>query len=262
MLSAQLEGVGLLGPGLAGWEASAALLASDRAPEPTPTRLPDPLVLPPAERRRAGRVVRLALAIASEALARSTVPAAQIPSVFSSSGGDGDNCHEICRTLAGPHPQLSPTRFHNSVHNAPAGYWAIAQGCREPYTALCAYDASFGAGLLEALAQLAAGAERILLVCYDLDYPPPLRACRSITDAFGTALLLARSASDATLAQLRVQLCEEPPTPLPVPGLEQLRESIPAARGLPLLRLIARRERGRAVLSYLGSTALAAEVDP
>ena len=36
-------------------------------------------------------------------------------------------------------------------------------------TALCAREASFGAGLIEALAQLACGADAVLLVAYDAD---------------------------------------------------------------------------------------------
>ena len=112
--------------------------------------------------------------------------------VFSFSGGDGDNCHEICAALASSERLISPTRFHNSVHNAAAGYWSIAYGCTRASTSLCADDASFGAGLLEALAQLACGAPAVLLVAYDVDYPPPLYA-----QAADTRRLWRRTAADA-----------------------------------------------------------------
>ena len=35
---------------------------------------------------------------------------------------DCDNVHAICESLATPERQVSPTRFHNSVHNAAAGW--------------------------------------------------------------------------------------------------------------------------------------------
>ena len=82
-----------------------------------------------------------------EAVAASGLDASGLVSVFSSSGADGDNCHAICETLAGTDRQISPTRFHNSVHNAPSGYWGIATGAMAPSTSICTYDATFGAGL-------------------------------------------------------------------------------------------------------------------
>ena len=64
----------------------------------------------------------------------------------------GDITHQICEALARPEREVSPTSFHNSVHNAPAGYWSIATGSRLASTSICAYDVSFAAGLLEAAA--------------------------------------------------------------------------------------------------------------
>jgi len=75
-----------------------------------------------AERRRIGRVVKLALAIALEATSQAGEDPAELASVFSSSGGDGHNCHELCQALSLAGREISPTRFANSVHNAAAGY--------------------------------------------------------------------------------------------------------------------------------------------
>ena len=260
MLAARVLGVGLLGPGLADWGTGAAVLAGDTPYRSAPTVLPLPALLPAAERRRAGRVVRLALAAGLEALAHSGSDARGLPSVFTSSGGDGDNCHEICQTLAGPERLISPTRFHNSVHNAAAGYWGIAQHCMQPSTALCAYDASFGAGLLEALAQLAEGAGPILLVSYDLDYPAPLQALRPIPDALAIALVLGRPESGGG-ALLGVRLADEAATALPDAMLEALRVAIPAARGLPLLRALAT-GAAHCVLDYLPEARLHVQLQP
>ncbi len=141
--------------------------------------------------------MNLALAAGLEAVAHAGADAATLPAVFTSSGGDGHNCHEICRTLASSERQLSPTRFHNSVHNAAAGYWGIATGATPASNALCAYDASFGAGLLEALTQVVTGRSAVLLVAYDASYPEPLYGARPIPHAFGVALVLAPAPRDA-----------------------------------------------------------------
>ena len=107
----------------------------------------------PAERRRAGATVKLAIAAGSEALAQAGRDPADMAMVFAASGGDGETVHEILAVLARSTREVSPTRFHNSVHNAPAGYWTVATGSRAPSTSLCAFDESFAAGLLDAAVQ-------------------------------------------------------------------------------------------------------------
>ena len=261
-LTAWVEGVGLLGPGLPDWPAAAPVLAGTASYEPRRTVLPPLECLPPAERRRTGRVVRLALTAGLEAVARASADARVLPAVFSSSGGDGENCHEICQVLAGPDRQISPTRFHNSVHNAASGYWGIATGATAASNALCAHDASFGAGLLEALVQIRVDETAVLLVAYDADYPEPMRSVRPIPDAFAVALLLTPVARPGSLARLTASLCPAPAHALTDPQLESLRAQVPAARSLPLLRQIASAETGTVVIDYLGSERVQLEVSP
>ena len=261
-LTAWVEGVGLVGPGLPDWPAAARVLAGTAPYEPRRTVLPPLECLPAAERRRTGRVVRLALTAGLEAVARASADAQALPAVFCSSGGDGENCHEICQVLAGTDRQISPTRFHNSVHNAASGYWGIATGATAASSALCAYDASFGAGLLEALVQIRIDETAVLLIAYDADYPEPMRSVRPIPDAFAVALLLTPSARPGSIARLTVDLSTESAERLADPQLEALRAQVPAARSLPLLRRMARGERAAVVLDYLESRHLALEVSP
>jgi hypothetical protein len=226
------------------------------------TALPVPTLLPPTERRRSGRVVKLAIAVAAEAASRAAADPRSLKSVFSSSGGDGHNCHQICEALALPAREMSPTRFANSVHNAAAGYWSIATGATPESTVLCAFDASFGAGLLEALTQVAVDPAPVLLVAYDTEYPEPMHAQRPLPDAFGTALVLTATRCAGSLARIEVSIGTEPAEHLAHPALEALRRSIPAARALPLLRLLAAEEHGRAVLEYLDDSSCIVEVEP
>jgi hypothetical protein len=259
-LAAYVDGIGLLGPGIGDWPTGARLITGETPWVRAPTVLPAPKCLPSAERRRTGTVVRLALAVGLEATARAGADPAALAAVFTSSGGDGQNCHEICQVLASSERHLSPTRFHNSVHNAAAGYWGIATGATPASNALCAYDASFAAGLLEALTQVAVERSAVLLIAYDAGYPEPLHRHRPIADAFGVALVLAPAAGPASQARLSASLCDAPVDGMAEAALDALRLSIPAARSLPLLAHLAGRSSGRVVLDYLAGQRLAVEV--
>jgi hypothetical protein len=261
-LSGYIEGVGFIGPGLADWPSAGAVLAGSTTYVAKATELPALEVLPPAERRRTGRVVKLALTVGLEATSRARADRAVLPSVFCSSSGDGDNCHELCEALATGDRQVSPTKFHNSVHNAAAGYWSIATGARAPSNALCAYDASFAAGLLEALTQVVVDRTAVLLVAYDAQFHGPLHVKRPIADALGVALVLTPEERASSVARVSVALTDLPAHRLADAQLEALRTSIPAARSLPLLRQLARREPARVIIDYLGPPQVAVEVAP
>ncbi|MEO8314393.1 MAG: beta-ketoacyl synthase chain length factor [Pseudomonadota bacterium] len=261
-LSAYVDGISVLGPGLPDWPATESMLAGRAPYVPARTVLPVAMSLPSAERRRAGRVIRLALATGLEATSRAGLDPKSLVTIFTSSTGDGDNCHEICQTLASADRHISPTRFHNSVHNAAAGYWSIAIGAMASSTTLCAYDGSFAAGLLEAMVQVAVVQQPILLIAYDTDYPSPLREVRPVPDAFGVALVLAPTRTGRSMVKLKTQLRASMNATLDHIELEALRSAIPAARSLPLLRLIARQEYRAVGLEYLGSTSLCAQVLP
>ena len=120
-LTAWIEGIGFLAPGLPDWPTARAVLRGEMPLTAAPSFLPAPSLLPPAERRRASRVVKLSLAIGLEAAAHAGADVATLATVFSASGADGHNCHALCEQLATDDRQISPTRFHNSVHNAAAG---------------------------------------------------------------------------------------------------------------------------------------------
>ena len=261
-LGAWIDGIGVLGPGLADWPAACAVLAGARAYEPAEAILPVPAILPSAERRRTGRVVKLALAVALEATGRAAVNPRDLGSVFCSSGGDGANCHEICAALAAANREMSPTRFTNSVHNVASGYWGIAVGAMRPSQVLCAFDASFAAGLLEALVRISVEGEPVLLVAYDTGYPAPLHAKRPIPDAFGAAFVLSPRRGAASIAHIDAALGADTESTLDDPRLEALRHSVPAARCLPLLRALAADRPSTAAIEYLGSTRLLTEVHP
>ena len=261
-LAAGIAGIGLIAPGLPDWPSARAVLCGEAAYQAAPSQLPAPAILPPAERRRASRVVKLALALGLEAAAHAGADVATLATVFSASGADGHNCHALCEQLATDDRRISPTRFHNSVHNAAAGYWGIATRAMAPCQVLCAFDGSFGAGLLDALAQVALDQQPVLLIAYDSEYPAPLNAKRDTPDCAGIALLLQPAQASGALAHLRVCTSSAPADPLADPALEALRTAIPALRGLPLLARLARGDFGTLTLDYLPPMQLALELSP
>ena len=261
-LTAFIEGIGLLGPGFKDWSSGRDILAGLKNYQSLKTVIPAPELLPAAERRRASDIVKLTLATSLEAIATAGLQSENLPSVFSFSNGDGVNCHTICEMLASEDRQISPTRFHNSVHNAAAGYWSIATETMATSSVLCAFDASFGAGLLDALTQVVVDKTRCVLMSSDTPYPEPMFHNRPIPDNCGIALILAPEMSAKAIAQIKVSMTNGTADKFQDAALEALRLAIPAARGLPLLQAIAQHKNRRVVLDYLDNMRLAIEVNP
>ena len=260
-LTAWIEGIGFLAPGLPDWPTARAVLRGETPLTAAPSVLPAPSILPPAERRRASRVVKLTLAVGLEAAAHAGADVATLATVFSASGADGHNCHALCEQLATDDRQISPTRFHNSVHNAAAGYWGIATGAMAPCQVICAYDASFGAGLIDALGQVVLDRQTTLLIAYDSEYPEPLFAKRPVPDVAGVSLLLTPERSERSLASITVTPTSAAAEPLADAALEALRTAIPALRALPLLQKLARGEGGKICLDYLPPMQLSIDIE-
>ncbi len=241
-----IDGIGVWGAGLRDWPQMRSVLAGETAFAPEPVALPSPAVLPPAERRRSPGTARVAVQVAAEACAMAGANPALLPSVFASSHGDTEITDYMCRELAADAP-VSPTKFHNSVHNAASGYWTIAVGCTQSANAVSAGDDSFGSGLLEAAVQVVSESRPILFVAYDLAAPVPLATVCPVRITFGVALVLSPVASARSVACLRFapETSTVPPGSAVPPTLEPLLNGNPAARALPLLSCLAKGETAR-----------------
>ena len=254
MITVHVSGIGLCGPGMADWAAGRAVLRNE-APLGSELPNPAPAILPPAERRRCGQATRYALQVALEAVNTSGIAATDAAVVFASADADGENLHYILESLATPEHEVSPTRFHNSVHNAAAGYWNIATGAMTPATSMGAFDDSFAAGLVEAATQAVTENRPVLLVAFDMPFPSPLNEARTIRTPFATALMLTPQPVANTMVQLTLTLdaARGEESKGATPELETLRSGNPAARALPLLAAIARHETPRLVLGWGGN---------
>lgn len=202
-LTAHIAGIGFWCRGLPGWSAAQAYAQGGVLPADAPGR-PSPQLLAPNERRRAPETVAVALEVALAACADAQRDPATLPSVFTSTHGDLAITDYMCRQLAQDPAGLSPIRFHNSVHNAAAGYWTIGAQTHAPATALSAFHGSFAQGLLEALTQLATGTDALLLVGYDSQSSGPLGRVSHSQGLLGGALVLTREGDGPLLrAKLR-----------------------------------------------------------
>lgn len=197
-----IEGVALWAPKLPGWNAARGILRGKAQPPSAPLSRPTPALLAPTERRRAPDTVAVAIEVASSACESSGRAPGGVASVFASTFGDTAVMDYLCGQLARAPLETSPTRFHNSVHNAAAGYWAIATGCHEPYTAVGAHAHTFGAGLAMACAHALADEAPVLYVAYDIETPSPLASVSPSRGVLGAALMLAPEASTRALARL------------------------------------------------------------
>jgi len=247
-----IHGIGLIAPGMRTWTEAAAVFRGDILYEETELPAFSPNLLRPNERRRTTALIKLALQVAEQAVDHSTTAPEQTCTVFSSSEGDIDIVDKICSALTEPDRPVSPTNFHNSVHNAPAGYWAIATGCQLASISMSAGPGSFVGGLLEAASISAVEKSPTLLVSYDLPPPEILMPMIPIQKPFGSAMVISGDSKAGSVARLQLQLtAADEETTLSDPVLEALRLSNPAARALPLLKAIASKHAQTVVLPYL-----------
>jgi hypothetical protein len=257
-----IGGLAVLGPGLPGWAASEAVLAGRVPWVPGEVVLPPPAMLAPTERRRTSLAVRLALAVAAEAAAGEE-DAAALETFFASSNGDGAVLGAILEALTEPSVVISPTQFHNSVHNAAAGYWGIGMGSMRPSVSIGGHDDTVPAGLLQAVARVVATRQGLLFCAYDAPLPEPLAGARRTTTPFATAMVLRPEPGGTARAMLDLRYIAEPAAAAP-PGdaLDALAGENPVARALPLLRALAARRAALLRLPLLGDAHLEAVLEP
>ncbi len=258
-----IDAVGCCAPGLDGWGQTQPVLRGERPylRQDLPPHASQ--LLSANERRRAPLAVRLAFRVAEDALRGDERPPARLASVFASSDGDTHISHRISLALAQPQRVVSPTDFHNSVHNAAAGYWSIATHAKLLSVSLSACHASFAAGLLEAGALAEVEDLDCLLVAFDVQPPELLQALWPITETTAFALILSPRRSARSLAALHVETtARAPETVMNDAVLEVLRQSNPAARALPLLAQLARREPGVLLLNGAGEHSLRLDLEP
>lgn len=267
-LTVFVDGIGIWAPGIADWAAlqrvlSAGDIAARRFDVEPANAKPAPAILPPTERRRAPEPVLLASEAASQAATMAGRDPATLACVFTSTHGDLAITDAMCATLAADPRELSPTRFHNSVHNAPAGYWTVAAHCNKTATAISAGPASFAAGIVEAATEVAADGDAVLLAAYDIVARGPLAEVAPSGVPFAAAFVLSPSRSAASFAHLSIYPLQGAAISNHLPAVLAAFAANPTAvQALPLLLALAQRAPAKVTLASGANTSIAIEVAP
>jgi hypothetical protein len=204
-LTLHVEGIGWHSPGVADWVAASALLQAGTDLPLTGDNKPAASVLSPNEARRAPHAVLVACDVAGQACTMAQRTAADLPCIFASMHGDLAITEHMCLTLAEQPLELSPTKFHNSVLNAPVGYWTVATQCHAASNAVSASGGSFAAGLFEAALEAHAEDRAVLLAVYDTAAQGPLAEAMQANTTCGAALVLSPQRSAHSRATLRIR---------------------------------------------------------
>jgi hypothetical protein len=244
VLKVSVRGIGLWSPLFADWPAFQRGLSAG-----TWTRSENlaPAQLSPNARRRAPQSVKMAIEVMGQACAAAGLAPAGVSCVHASAMGDMDITDNLCRTLAADPRQLSPTRFHNSVLNAPVGYWSMAVGSHAPADAISAFDTSAAAVLMQAAVAVNARQAPVLAVLQEVAAPLPLVDICPVSAPIATAILLDLPGRSETGLELAVASGNVTPAAMPA-GL-QVFAGNPGAGWMPLLVALAAERKQTATLS-------------
>lgn len=158
----------------------------DLDPLSLPEHKPEAAFLPAMQRRRLGLSARLMFDAAHQLVGEQHCPLVSV-----SHDGEIARSFELWDTLL-REGSVSPTSFGLSVHNALAGQWSMLRGDMSEHTALAVREAGLETGLAEAVAMLADGADKVLLVVGDEPVPEryPVAPLLRAPFAYALALLL------------------------------------------------------------------------
>jgi hypothetical protein len=238
MTELDIVGLGIWGSNFSNWQEFSAGLNSGIWQSGTSAQ---PTLIPARERRRAPQSVNMAVEVMNQACGMAAMRPTDVAVVFSSSMGDMQITDYLCHTLSKTPRLVSPTRFHNSVHNAPTGYWSIATQSHAASSAISAFSNTAPMAFLEAAIQASVEGIPVLVVTQEGAAVPALRDSCPSNHPFSAALLLTPAGYRASrLASIGFTVARETVDWPELP--RDLRDKLlgnPGARLLPLLAAIA-----------------------
>jgi len=258
MKSIYINTLSIAAPGLVGLEQAMPVLTGKTQWQTSEFPKLVPQLLPANERRRITPYIKLALQVADEA----NINGQALHAVFASSNGDLDITDHICNSLTFEPKLISPTKFHNSVHNAPSGYWAIAAKSAAASTSISTGDSSFSSGLLEAVTQVLSQQQDVLYIAYDYPANNPLFKCTDITQPFATAFVLSLNKTETSYGSIKLEIKNDKKNKNLClnTSLNELQKSNPIAESLPLLEALLLKKSMMLYLPHLNHSKLKIEV--
>lgn len=234
-----IDGIGAWGSKFANWDALQEAILSNQLNDQE-MRAPKAEIIPATERRRAPVPVKLAIEASTQACANAGAKASSLASVFVSGLGDTQLTDYMCKVLASDNKALSPTKFHNSVHNAAAGYWTISTECMQASNSIAGYQESASMALLESILQANAESRSMLVTFYDAPVSPVLKPLLKNEQAFAFAIVLTPDSDNGEFElTINSQASNWPTLELP-DDLQRCYRDNPAAKSLALAPLLAR----------------------
>lgn len=238
MTDVEIAGVGVWSEYFSNWGEFCSVLTGGTSPAATTLK---PELIPAKERRRAPLSVKMAVEVMDQACRMAALEPSKVATVFASVYGDIQITDYMCRTLATAPRTVSPTKFHNSVHNASTGYWSIATQSHSPANAISAYAHSGSMAILEGAIQAVEEGIPVLVAMQELSAPTTFKPIYDSEQSFSTALLLTPPEfCRLPLASVRLAVsndtCDYPDLPQ-IPGIDWSDNF--AARLLPLLAALA-----------------------
>ncbi len=262
-----IKAIGGWGKNYTNWQELSELLTTGSTQENTAAS-PKPEIIPANERRRAPLPVKLAVESSWQATQAAGIDPKELACVFVSGIGDTQLTDYMCKVLATENMQLSPTKFHNSVHNAAAGYWTISTGCMKAANSVAGFNESVPLALLEAVTQCIQEHIPMLITFYDAPSSEVLKPLLKNEQAFAVSLVIEPLAPNAessanddkddnvSLAvEVLSETCEWSTLEIET-ELSECYETNPVARILPLLNAIATKTSNSIKLPLSNKTTL------
>jgi hypothetical protein len=260
MTELQLVGIGTWSPRHGNWEEFCAGIQSDDWPEEVKLQ---PDLIPPRERRRAPQLVKMAIEVMDQACKMAAIEPNESAVIFSSAMGDMQITDYICAALAQTPKLISPTKFHNSVHNAAPGYWSIATGAFCPASAVSAFEYTPTMAFLEACIQAAEEQTPVLCVAQEVAAPPVLMDICPSEAPFSAAFLLAPAGfCDSPLASIEFVVEQDSAEWPEIDGRLGEFASNMSARFLPLMTALAGNMATHIRLPMTENMSLGVRLDP
>jgi len=238
-MKAYINAIGLQANGLEGWTNSQTILTAQQPYQAKPLSKYSPLFLPANERRRATSTIKLALRTAEETLQNADKQTKPVPTLFACVDGDTEISAKMTSAILMDEPMVSPIHFHNSVHNAPAGYWMIGQKNQQAASAISAGEYQIATLFLEAMSQLSKEQPEILLIAYDLPIDPVIESITQPRNPFAFGLLLSLYASSQNIAEINTKIINKSIT---TRSISDWFGDNQAAQFLPVLKALAKKQ--------------------
>jgi len=164
-----ITGVAIWAPG---YDDASRLTQADRD---ATIKAPKAELLPPRLRRRCSLLTRMSAEVVARASAQAGIDTRSAAIVLASVYGEILTTGQLLSMMAeDPGSPLSPTRFHNSVHNTPIGYLSIATKNHQGSTAISAGASTVAMAMLEAATTVAAGQGPVIVAVAEEPLPPGL----------------------------------------------------------------------------------------